>query len=103
MRALKPKTTDALAIAPVLISDESAPAACGLTSRRFRELIAKHKIPCVRDGHRVLVRARDLEALVDRVADEANESSDAAENETGPRTPAEVLALVGRVPSRGGR
>lgn len=60
------RTGGPLAVEPLLVSDQSAPAVVGLDPRAFRELVRKNKIPHVVAGHRMLVRARDLVALVVR-------------------------------------
>lgn len=65
-RELRPRETDRVAVAPVLISDRTAPSLCGLEPRAFRAFILARGIPHVRHGKRLLVRARDLAEAIGR-------------------------------------
>ncbi len=82
-----------LSVAPVLVSDESAPVAVGLSSRRFRELVREHRIPHRVVGHRVLVRAKDLEAFVVNGARSSDEDGDSTSDR--PISKEEILARAG--------
>jgi hypothetical protein len=85
-RALRPRETEGLLVAPVLVSDRTAAALVGLEPRAFRAFVAEKNIPCTRIGKRLLVRATDLaEAIgkdgvgVPSVDDEDNEGLTRAE------------------------
>ncbi len=69
VRPLRGRATDALVVAPILVSDRSAPAICGIEARVFRALVAKLGIPCTRVGKRLLVRATDLAEAIGRPQD----------------------------------
>ena len=96
-RDLQPRLTDGLALRPILVSDLSAPAACGLESRAFRAFVRSRSIPHTLEGRRLLVLASDLEAaLRERQADEAGERADDDDRDDGAPEPsrAEILRRV---------
>jgi hypothetical protein len=86
-RALHPKP--ATVIEPIVVSDQTCFAACGLTPRQFRELLSEHpELPRRRLGHRLLVRADHLLRFVDASAPAANDKAEL--------TVDEVLANLGK-------
>jgi excisionase family DNA binding protein len=50
------------------LSVEQAAKACGLSERTMRELIARHEMPVVRVGRRVLIVRAQLEAWLNERA-----------------------------------
>ena len=99
-RALRPRATASLVVAPVLVTDRSAPAVLGLEAREYRELVAEHGIRHVRRGHRVIARVEDVLAALDRIAatqaeGESTHTEDPA-GESQPETADDFLAAIGR-------
>jgi len=57
-----------IAIAPVWVSDVTAPAVCGFRSpRAYREWVRRHRVPYRMDGRTMLVDVVDLRAALARV------------------------------------
>jgi hypothetical protein len=84
-------------VAPVTVTDRTAPLVLGLEPRVYRELIARERVPHARVGRRVVARVEDVLVALDRLAAKGD---DALANEA-PATPQprgvdRVLALVGR-------
>lgn len=105
-RTLRPRATSALAIAPLLVTDLTAPVAAGLEPRAFREFVVRAGIPHVRDGHRVIVRADVLLAAIDRLARSgasATESAPASSAEEDEPSADELLRRIGRFRTGGAR
>lgn len=67
-RNLKPKERPHLA--PIAVSDETCIVAGFASPRRFREFVARHALPFVLDGRRVIVTADALRAALERLAGE---------------------------------
>jgi hypothetical protein len=65
-RPLRPREVDTLAVAPVVVSDLTAPLVLGLQSRRaFRDLLSAHpEVPRRRVGKRTFVAVADFVAFV---------------------------------------
>jgi len=110
-RALRPRVTDSVGIAPLYVSDLTAPIAVGLEPRQFRAFVAESGVPHVKRGHRILVATEKLRAALER----AEQTSDAASANSGtvePSTTAgdesnltadELLARLGRRRVAGGQ
>ena len=98
-RPLKPRASAALLIAPLAISDLTAPAQIGLEARPFREFLVREGVPHARIGQRVIARREDVLAAIDRLAEReqtATEESSGPEEEEGEDGVEGVLRLVGR-------
>ncbi|HEV3189112.1 MAG TPA: hypothetical protein VGY54_01375 [Polyangiaceae bacterium] len=67
-RALRPLATGALAVLPVTVTDQSAPAIVGLEARQFREFLRAERVRHARLGKRVIARVDDVLEALDRVA-----------------------------------
>jgi hypothetical protein len=90
-----------IAVAPVAVTDRTAPAVLGLEPRVFRAFIASRRIPHARIGRRVVVCVSDVLDAIDALATEqghgtARPSRDLDANEL---TADEILARIGRVRS----
>lgn len=82
--------------APLVVSDATAYDLVGLTARQYRDLLGRHPdVPRAVVGRRLLVRADDLLALVDRLAATSAESACVAAPKRQPETADEVLAELG--------
>ena len=105
-RLLRPRQTRGLAVAPVVVTDLSAPAVVGLEQRSFREFVRDLKIPHVRRGQRILVDVEVLRevlasASTREVDDAAAGTEGDADDKQGP-TASELLQRLGRTRVVGG-
>jgi ligand-binding sensor domain-containing protein len=99
-RALRPRATSAIAVAPVTVTDLTAPIIFGLEPRQFRDLVRLENIEHARVGQRVVVRVDDvLEALARITARQKVRGDDDTHIEqTSVESPADaLLARIGRV------
>jgi hypothetical protein len=67
-RALRPRATSAIAIAPATASDLTAPVVFGLESWQYRELLRSEGIEHARVGKRVIARVDDVVEALARIA-----------------------------------
>jgi len=103
-RALRPRATAALAVAPATVTDRTAPLVLGLEPRAFRELVIDHHVRHARVGRgvgrRIIARLEDVLAVLDRLADDAAPAEDAPAPEEPSATSSDgvdgVLAMIGR-------
>jgi hypothetical protein len=77
-------------VAPVTVSDLTAPAVLGLEPRSYRELLMREAVPHARLGHRVVARVEDVLEALDRIAGRGGEA--VAE----PSGTDRILARIGR-------
>jgi hypothetical protein len=95
-RKFRPRATASLAVAPVAITDRSAPATVGLESDVFRVLVQKLRIRHVLSGRRMIVLASDFAEAIERAG-----SADVAELAANDDAPAaSVDALLARLGRR---
>ena len=66
-RALRPRATSALVVAPVAITDRTCAAITGLEPRDFRALVAKLCVRHVLNGRRLVVLVTDFVAAIEAV------------------------------------
>ena len=78
----------------ISVTQHTAPTVLGVSSRRFREMIARHRIRHVRDGKIVIVLVRDWIDAMERMATTAP-TVDAAPAEPVASV-ADMLASLGR-------
>lgn len=67
-RPLRPRATSALVVAPVAITDLTAPAVLGIEARPFREWLVTANVPHTRRGKRVIALVADVVAALERSA-----------------------------------
>ena len=95
---MKPRAlpVPAAPVAPVSVTQDTAPATCGVTGRRFLELVRELDIPHTRAGQLVLVLVTDwCEAL--KRASSSNQVEVEPSNDTAPALDVDsILASVGR-------
>ena len=97
-RVLRPRATASLSVAPITVSDLTAPSVVGLEPRHFRELLRVEDIPHAVVGRRVIARVEHVLSAIDRLAASgatevpASEAVDDAEPSAD-----EILARIGRV------
>lgn len=108
-RALRPRATSSLALAPATVTDRTAPLVLGLEPRVFRELVAARRIRHAVVGRRLVARVDDvLEALglgdASSLDDERGESErpSASTVASAPRRAGvdAILARIGRTTRR---
>jgi hypothetical protein len=92
-RALRPRATEALTVAPLLISDRNCAHVMGIDPRDLREKIAPH-VRHARLGNRIVFRVEDVLAFIaqlsePRAGDERTVSDDLGGADG-------VLARIGR-------
>lgn len=97
-RALKPKITANLAVAPALVTDLSAPAVIGLEPRSYRAFLKSESVPHAIVGRRVVARLDHILAAVDRLAQRQREDAplDRAVDEDDSPSVDELLSRIGR-------
>jgi hypothetical protein len=96
-RALRPRATESVVVAPVAITDLTAPHVVGLEPRAFRELVADLGIPHVRRGHRTLVDVEVFRRAIAAAAGSDAPSMASAEERDAPRsTASSLLHRLGR-------
>lgn len=92
-RKLKPRPP--VTAMPLMVSDLTSFELVGLTDRQFRDFLVAHpELPRTRIGHRVLVRADALLALLDRLAADSGGEVD-LEEIAQPESADEVLRRLG--------
>lgn len=99
-RRLRPRATDAIAVAPVTVTDRTCAQVLGLEPRPFREWLVSADVPHKRIGRRVVARVDDvLDALARAPAAEPRDDRENQDDEDGdddvPGTPDEVLRRLG--------
>lgn len=100
-RRLRQRATASICVAPLFVSDLTAPIAVGLEPRQFRDLVRDLEIPHIVYGQRLLVEAEDLRAaLAVRASSKAIADYDARSPEAReydePQSVDAVLARLGR-------
>ncbi len=100
-RALRPRATQTLVVAPATVTDLTAPAVIGLEARTFREFVGREHVPHARLGHRIVARVDDVLAALDRVARRAKDDKPASDEpapdgDEQPETVDGVLAALGK-------
>jgi hypothetical protein len=98
-RPTRTRATSGLAVAPVTVTDRTAPLVLGLEPRAYRELVTRWRVPHARIGRRVVARVEDVLAAFDRVSrerDDAGSTGDPADFETAD----DLLRLLGRARER---
>ncbi|HXX68100.1 MAG TPA: hypothetical protein VEK07_13000 [Polyangiaceae bacterium] len=95
-RALRPRATAALPVAPALVTDLTAPAVVGLEPRHFRELLRAERIPHAVVGRRVIARIEHVLAVVDRLAEGSSLATGAPGQEDDEPSADALLARIGR-------
>lgn len=79
-------------IAPVVITQNNAPEAIGMSADRFLDFVRRHPtLPRVKQGKLVLVRASEIEALLAELATKGEEPV----AQDVPQTENEVLGKLG--------
>jgi hypothetical protein len=99
-RALRPRATSAIAVAPVTVTDLTAPIIFGLEARQFRDLVRLEKIEHARIGQRVVARVDDVLDALARITtrQKAQGVDDTHVEQTSVESPADaLLARLGRV------
>lgn len=94
-RAIKPRATSSLAVAPVTFTDLTAPIVVGLEPRQLRDFVAKHRVPHLRDGKRLIVRVDTFLAAFDRLATMPEGALAIATDDDRPITADGVLRSLG--------
>ncbi len=96
-RPTRTRATSVLAVAPVTITDRTAPLVLGLEPRAYRELVTRFRVPHARIGRRIVARVEDVLAAFDRISRERDDAeSDPADFETAD----DLLRLLGRTRGR---
>lgn len=102
-RALRPRQTASLAVAPVTVTDLTCAQVLGLEPRPYRELLARERVPHAKIGRRVVARIEDVLEALDRLRIAQADASahagvrDEEEHEADePSSVADVLARLGR-------
>ena len=85
---------------PVYITQRTAPDVLGITGRRFREMVIRHRIKHARDGKLVLVRLDAWDEAMARLS--ASGQVDPAANDAVPMTLDAMLERVGYCRKAGG-
>lgn len=95
-RKLRPRP--AITAAPIAVSDLTSYDLAGLPKWQFRDLARRHpSAGWSRVGHRLIIRADRLLALLDQLGEPAHgEALSVAETTDEPATAADVLAMLGR-------
>jgi len=103
-RHLRPRATSALAVAPALVTDLTAPVVVGLEAWQFRQLVKDEHIPHARVGQRVIAKVEDVVSAVEELGRRqtgAPANDDAPAPATSGRTADGILARMGRVRTGG--
>jgi hypothetical protein len=100
-RALRSRATSALALAPVTVSDLTAPAVFGFADGRpFREFLVREHVAHARVGHRVFARVEDVADALARVArttaEQGEETREGGDESSTPDTVEGVLRVLGK-------
>jgi hypothetical protein len=95
-RALKPRATAALIIAPATVTDLSAPAVLGLEPRQFRDFLRIARVPHATAGQRVIARIDAVLAAIDRLAESSRGTDGKPDAEDDEPTADAILARIGR-------
>lgn len=94
MRKLRPRATSALVVAPVAITDLTAPAILGIEARPFREWLVAANVPHTRRGKRVIALVADVVAALER-SSVSEPNDDGHEMHGAPRSVDALLARIG--------
>lgn len=80
----------------ISVTQHTAPAVLGVSSRRFREMVIRHRIRHVRDGKIVIVLVRDWIDAMARLATTTATTTTTANEPEPVATVADMLAALGR-------
>lgn len=99
-RALRPRRTAALAVAPVTVTDLTCAVVLGFEARPFREFLSRERVAHTRLGRHVVARVEDVLEALDRLRVEQGEpqragADDQEHDADEPRSVADVLRRIG--------
>lgn len=94
-RNVRPSAAASLCVAPVTVTDRSAPAVLGLEPRVFRELVIKLGVRHSLIGRRMIANVADVLAALDREAVTGVSPMASEDNDDEP-TVDSLLARIGR-------
>ncbi len=92
----KPRATERLALAPVTVSDRTAPLVLGLEPRAFRALVERERIPHATIARRTVCRVEDVLAALDRLVTRPEGEPVREPTERQPESVDAVLARIGK-------
>lgn len=95
VRKLRPRATSVLVVAPIAVTDLTAPAVLGIEARPFREWLVAANVPHTRRGKRVIALVADVVAALER-SSMGEPTEDGQDVHEAPRSVDALLARIGR-------